>query len=276
MNGFYWLASYPKSGNTWLRFFLESLKTGGSEIDINRANLCGHAASREAFDRIFDIASADLTGDEITNARPALYEALASQADAPMLMKVHDAWMNTPSGAPLFPPKLTLGAIVIVRDPRDVAVSFAHHGAKSMDFAIDRMGNPLASTEMSGRRLPEKLPQRLSSWSLHVESWLSAPIRVLPLKYEDMLTDPMLCFGRTAEFLGFDLSPETLSKAIEAVRFDRLRSAEEAGGFRERMTGPSRFFRRGTAGGWRDSLSPAQVARIEEDHGLMMKKLGYL
>jgi hypothetical protein len=276
MNGFYWLASYPKSGNTWLRLFLESLAAGGIRPDINKANMCSHAASREIFDRIFDVSSSDLTQDEITDARPPMYEILANEADAPLFMKVHDAWMLTPSGMPLFPPELTLGAVVIVRDPRDVAVSFAHHGSKSVDFSIERMGNPLATTEMSGRRLPEKLPQRLSSWSMHVESWLAAPIGVLPLKYEDMLDNPTDSFGKAARFLGLDFTPDELSAAIEAVRFDRLRDAEETEGFRERMPGTARFFRRGVAGGWRDSLTPAQIARIETEHGPMMRKLGYL
>ena len=245
-------------------------------MDINNLNLVSHAAARIYFDRMLDIDSAYLTFDEITSARPELFELEAREAHAPLFRKVHDAWITTRTGEPLFPPKLTLGAIYIVRDPRDVAVSNAHHESKPVDWVIERMSNPLDMMEMSAQRVSVKLPQKVDSWSAHVESWLSAPIRHHLLKYEEMLADPLVSFGAAARFLGFDTAPEKIASAVDAVRFDRLRSAEDKDGFRERQPGMDRFFRRGVAGGWRDSLTLAQVKRIEADHGLMMRKLGYL
>lgn len=277
MNGFFWLASYPKSGNTWLRLFLESLAAGGATPDINMLILTGgYAAMRSEFDRILDIESADLTDDEITRARPRQYEIEAQAAQAPLLRKVHDAWELTPAGEPLFPVELTLGAVYLVRDPRDVAVSLSDHLNQTLDQAIAHMGNPEAVMEVPKRRMPRKLPQHLFTWSGHVESWLAAPIKLLPIKYEDMLSDPVARFGATARFLGFDASPDKIAAAVNAVRFEHLRAAEEANGFDERPLGMERFFRRGIAGGWRDSLTPAQIARIEFDHGTMMRRLGYL
>ncbi len=277
MNGFFWIASYPKSGNTWLRLFLESLAAGGNTVNINALNVCAeHAASRSSFDRVLDIASSDLTNDEIACARPRLYEIEARQAKAPLLCKVHDAWVATPAGEALFPPEVTLGAIYIVRDPRDVAVSMAHHVNYPVDQIIDRMADPAALTEANRQRMPDKLPQRLLSWSLHVESWLNAPVNLRLLRYEDMLKDPAVSFGAVARFLGFDASPEEVQAAVDAVRFDRLRAAEDANGFIEKPPKSERFFRRGIAGGWRDSLTPEQIARIESDHGAVMSKLGYL
>jgi aryl sulfotransferase len=276
MNGFYWLASYPKSGNTWLRLFLESLSVGGKTVDINNLKFRGYAASRTHFDRTLDIESADLTYDEITTARPFFFEISAEEAKTPIYNKTHNAWIKTPTGEPLFPPKLTLGAVYIVRDPRDVAVSLAHHVSKSVDFAIERMANPLAMMEMADQRISRQLPEYLFSWSLHVQSWLSAPISLHFLKYEDMLADPVASLGSAARFLGFDATPEKIYSAVDAVCFDRLRSIEEVDGFIERPLGADRFFRRGVAGGWQDSLTPDQVARIEADHGEVMCKLGYL
>lgn len=277
MNGFFWLASYPKSGNTWLRLFLESLAAGGTTPDINTFSLAGgHAAMRGEFDRILDIESADLTDDEITRARPRLYEIVAQAAKAPLLRKVHDAWELTPAGEPLFPVDLTLGAIYLVRDPRDVAVSLVHHMNQTIDQVIARMGNPEAVMEVPRRRMPRQLPQRLSTWSQHVEGWLGAPVKLLPIRYEDMLSEPVPRFGEIARFLGRDDAPEKIEAAVNAVRFEHLRAAEEANGFVERQPKMDCFFRRGIAGGWRDSLTPAQIARIEFDHGTMMRKLGYL
>ncbi len=276
MTGFYWLASYPKSGNTWLRIFLQSLIAGGKEVNLNALDLVSSVGSREHFDRILDIASSDLTDDEIARARPAQYAIESFEAKTPLLRKVHDAWGLTPDGKPLFPPELTLGAIYIVRDPRDVAVSYAHHMSWTVDRTIAFMANPSAVIALSKRRIALQLPQHLSSWSRHVESWLDAPVRLHLLKYEDMLADPVASFGGIARFLGYDLTPAEVEAAIDATRFERLRAAEEKDGFIERMTGAERFFRRGIAGGWRDTLSSEQAARIEADHRSMMCKLGYL
>ncbi len=276
MSGIYWLASYPKSGNTWLRLFLESLAAGGAAPDINAVEVTGNAAVREAFDHVLDIESSDLTDDEIARARPRLYEIEACTATAPLLLKAHDAWHPTPADEPLFPLAATLGAIYLVRDPRDVAVSLAHHMGQSIDQAIERMGDPRATMAMAGKRLPKQLPQHLSTWSGHVASWLGAPIERLLLRYEDMLADPVARFGEAARFLGLDAEPDQIAAAVDAVRFERLRAAEETQGFIEAQPGVERFFRRGVAGGWRDSLTPAQAARIEAEHGPTMRKLGYL
>lgn len=276
MNGFFWIASYPKSGNTWLRLFLESLAAGGKPVDINALSICNGAAVRDAFDLILDMASADLTDDEITCARPRQYEIEARQAAAPLLRKVHDGWRMTPAGEPLFPVDLTLGAVYIMRDPRDVAVSLAHHMNQTIDKTITRMHNPLSVMEFARWRMPRQLPQFLGSWSQHVESWLDAPVKVLPVTYEAMLTEPATTFGEIARFLGFEITSDMLESAIEAVRFNRLRAAEEVNGFAEKQPQTDCFFRRGIAGGWRDSLNSAQIARIEADHGPMMRRLGYL
>ncbi len=276
MSGYYWLASYPKSGNTWLRLFLESLAAGGRAVDINALTLGEHAASRVVFDWVLDIESADLTDDEIGNARPRLYEIKAQDAPAPLLSKVHDAWCMTPAGEPMFPPAVTRGAIYIVRDPRDVAVSLAHHLNESVDAAIAHMARFGAGLAAPRQRVPPQLPQQIWSWSRHVESWLDAPISVLPLRYEDMLADPLPCFGVAARFLGFEAARDAVAAAVDAVRFERLRAAEDTSGFCEAPAGAARFFRRGIAGGWQDSLTPEQVVRIERDHGAVMRRLGYL
>lgn len=276
MNGFFWIASYPKSGNTWLRLFLESLASGGKPVDINALSRCPNVAARAAFDRILDMASADLTDDEITCARPRQYEIEARQASAPLLRKVHDAWQITPAAEPLFPVDLTLGAVYIMRDPRDVAVSLAHHMNQTVDQSITLMNNPLSVMEIARWRMPSQLPQFLGSWSQHVESWLDAPVKVLPVTYEAMLAEPTTTFGKIARFLGFEATSGALEPAIKAVNFERLRASEEANGFVEKQPEADCFFRRGIAGGWRDSLSSAQIARIEADHGPMMRRLDYL
>jgi hypothetical protein len=169
-----------------------------------------------------------------------------------------------------------MGAVYIVRDPRDVAVSFAHHLNETINQAIDLMNNPKAKIAKSNRHIPRQLPQHLYTWSQHSESWLDAPVKLLLLKYEDMLNEPLIQFGEVARFLGLKAGPEVVSAAVSAVSFERLRADEQAKGFIERQPDTECFFRRGIAGGWQDSLTPEQIARIEADHGPMMRRLGYL
>jgi aryl sulfotransferase len=103
MSGFYWLASYPKSGNTWVRLFLESLSLGGLDVDINKLSLeHDHCASRHAFDWILDISSTDLTDSEIACLRPRLYELEAQKAKQPVISKVHDRWGTHPMASRFF------------------------------------------------------------------------------------------------------------------------------------------------------------------------------
>lgn len=276
MSGFYWLASYPKSGNTWLRIFLQSLSSGGDAVDINALTVTRNAANSTHFEQALDIEPSDLTDDEIARARPRQYEIEAQEANVALLRKVHDAWEMTPAGEPLFPVDSTLGAIYIVRDPRDVAVSLAHHMGWTVDQAIAFMAEPAASLAKSRRFIPQHFQQHLSTWSRHVESWLDAPVGVHLLRYEDVLANPVARFGEVAHFLGFDASSAVLEAAVNAVSFQRLRAAEDMHGFAERMPNQDRFFRSGIAGGWRNSLSSEQIDRIEADHGPMMRRLGYL
>ncbi|MBN9525825.1 MAG: sulfotransferase domain-containing protein [Alphaproteobacteria bacterium] len=273
MTGFCWLASYPKSGNTWLRLALQSLINGGKEVDFrSRETFAAIAASRADLEDVLDAPVDEMTDDEAEALRPRLYETQARAAAAPLFRKVHDACMTTYAGEPLFPPALTLKTVYIVRDPRDVAVSLAHHTGRDLDQTIAFMGDPAATFGLAGKR---QLRQVLSTWSFHVESWLRDGPELLLLRYEHMLAAPEEVLGRVALHLRLDASPMDVRRAAAATRFDRLRAAEDRYGFRESPAAGVRFFRRGIAGGWRDSLTPAQVARIVANHGPVMARLGY-
>lgn len=274
MSGLVLLASYPKSGNTWLRAVLESLRRGGAPVALNQlSRTIANIAWQRLFDTAMGVDSADLTDAEIIAARPHLHRRLAATcADWPVF-KVHDARLPfPPSGELLFQAGVVKAVIHVVRDPRDVAVSLANHIGRPVEDAIARMAD-------AGRvaRGGSQLPQFLSSWSAHVESWLESPdLKLFTLRYEDMKAHPEAAFGGAARFIGLDARPEALSDAIANTRFERLRAQEAAEGFVERPEACDRFFRRGEVGGWRDSLTPAQAERIVLDHGRVMRRLGYL
>lgn len=278
MAGYQWIASYPKSGNTWLRLALLSLSRDGAPLDFaQHPSFAPMAGARSRFDAAMDVESSLLTEAEGTALRPLYHTLEAATAAAPMLRKVHDYWRLTPAGTPLFAPACTHATLYLVRDPRDVAASFAHHNGQSVAEAIAIMADPQAGLTLSKRRPGTHFPQRLGSWSLNVTSWLDAPGMPPPLvlHYEALCRDPEAVLARAAQHLGWTVAPGAVARAVAATRFDVLRAEEARAGFAEKAPFAPSFFRRGIAGGWRDTLTPDQAAQIVRDHGAVMERLGY-
>ena len=275
MAGIWWLASYPKSGNTWLRAVLATLLSGRS-ADINAMPLVSLLANNRAvFDNALGIESADLTIEQETNLRPRVYEMLAAEAERPLFCKAHDVYRRTPAGEPLFPTAATLGAVYIVRDPRAVAVSYANHRAEAVERTIARMEDQEGARSASIERLPLHLRLRIGPWRDHVESWLGAPFPVHLVRYEDMHSDPHAAFAAVAAFLGLPFDRARIAAAVEATAFPRLQGQEHATGFVEKPIRATAFFREGRIDGWRQVLTAEQATRIVAAHGAVMKRCNY-
>lgn len=276
MKGIVWLASYPKSGNTWVRILLSNLIRGSdAPVSINALDPTPIASARHMFDDRLGIAASDLTPREIARLRPRLYEDLARGATGPLFLKVHDARLAE-DGVALFPTTATAGVVYIIRDPRDVAISFAHHMGVTIDKAIERMSQDSFSLAATGARLAAQLEQRLSTWSGHASSWLDHddfPKHVV--RYEDLQTDPSTTLSKLALFAGLTAEPGAIDRAVSHSAFEELRRQEDLVGFRERPPAAERFFREGKAGQWRTGLTPAQVEAISRDHAVMMRRFGY-
>jgi aryl sulfotransferase len=284
MTNIVWLASYPKSGNTWLRMFLAHLllEEGAAAPDLNDLGRTLHdglgiASSRNVFDEEAGISASDLLPDEIERLRPRVYEALAARCERPAFVKVHDAFLATPAGEPLLPPAATRAAIYVVRNPLDVAVSYAFHSGRDFDTMIAVMADPEFAAATSATRLSTQLRQRLSSWSGHVSSWIDAAgVNCHMMRYEDMVQNPVETFSATARFLDLPCDEARVKQALDGARFEKLSAQEQERGFVERPRRAERFFRTGRIGDWRNHLDGAQAARITADHREMMRRLGYL
>jgi hypothetical protein len=274
-----WLASYPKSGNTWFRAFLTNYRRdAGMPVSINDLLGAPIASARHPFDEALGYDSGELTHDEIDVLRPEFYRQQARAAREMVFYKVHDAYTRLPDGSPLLPTDATIAALYFIRDPRDVAVSFAHHAGESdCDARIKFMGDEDCALGAIDAAESTQLRQRLSSWSRHVRSWVDdaeCPVHVM--RYEDMKQRPEEIFGAAVRFLELGYDAERVRRALDFSRFEEMQRQEERVGFAEKLPRAQSFFRAGQTGAWRLQLNPEQAARLVADHGEIMRRFGYL
>jgi hypothetical protein len=269
-----WLASYPKSGTTWLRAFLHNfLRPQDRPYDINRLNeFCESENDAALYHRYDPRSPRQYSLADVQRLRPLVHRDLTRAFPDLVFVKTHNAVLLV-EGVPLLTPAVTAGSIYVVRDPRAVAVSYSHHLGLPIDETIAFMANDAAAAGNDDTHVFE----RLAGWSSHVLSWTQHPNpRALVLRYEDMATDPLRSFGNVVRFLGREPPPDRLERAVQFSRFEILQEQERRSGFVERPTATAAFFREGRTDGWRDVLTPAQMARIERDHAAQMRRFGYL
>ena len=273
-----WLASYPKSGNTWFRVFLTNLFSDREiPVSINELHSTPSASSRLLFDDHAGVSSSDLALEEINELRPEIYRNIAAEANDPVFHKVHDAWGLTPSGKPIFPEDVTRAVLYFIRNPLDVTVSFAFHGNKRPGEMVDEVNNPDNAFCQKPSRLYNQLLQPLSDWSGHVSSWVDdsgLPVHVV--WYEDMLTDTFSTFREALRMSGIDKGDAEIRAAIAASDLGTLAEMEQKEGFREKPIGMNAFFREGKSGSWREHLDTSSVNKLVKKHHVMMARFGYL
>jgi len=274
MGGIIWLASYPKSGNTWLRAFLHNfMRNAAQPIEPNRLNELTLGDGQERFFLPFTGGrpTIELSLPQIAALRSQVQAGLAASSSDSVFVKTHN-WLGLDHGAPCIDMRYTAGAIYVVRNPLDVVLSLSDHFGVSLDQAIAQMADPDARTA----NLPHRVPDVMSSWSNHVRSWTQERNpRLHVMRYEDMLAKPQPTFAKLARFLGLPASRERIERAIRFSSFDTLQKLESSKGFVERSSHSQRFFRSGKAGQWQDVLSPEQVRRIVTLHKAQMERFGY-
>ncbi len=281
MNGpgnIYWLASYPKSGNTWFRVFLTNLFNYKDQpADINNLAISLIASSRNVFDEVTGVPSSELSFTEILNLRPDVYKHLSSQAKEPVFQKIHDAYIITSRKEPLIPYEATKGVIYFIRNPLDIVVSFAYHSACSFDKMIQMMNDPGYMFCRNSQKMYNQLSQKLFTWSGHVKSWTEQSI--LPvhiIKYEDMITHPFETFKKAIQKLNLNKTDEDISRAMQYSNIKELQKQENEKGFSEKSSKSVSFFRKGKPGSWKEELNQSQVKQVIRDHNEVMQRFGYL
>jgi Sulfotransferase domain len=275
MPGILWLASYPKSGNTWMRVFLANLILDEpAPLPLKRINeVCSSEPNEVWFKPLAGKPVSALSEKKIAQLRAKAQERAASLNKNIIPMKTHSL-LGKDHGYPTISVKATIGVIYIVRDPRDVVISAADHYGLTLDQAIEMM----ADHKARGRGTPgNTVHELMGSWSDHVRSWTRwKHTPLILLRYEDMLADSLGQLGMVARKLGISQDAARIRKAVEFSSFKQLQTQEVQSGFIEKSVNSQRFFRSGRAGGWREMLTPAQAAAIERDHAEQMRRFGYL
>jgi aryl sulfotransferase len=260
-----WIASYPKSGNTWVRFLSCNLLFGPQE-------------SAAALNRL----------------APDLHELGPHPLppSAPQIMKTHFPF------SPLLPlAGHTAGAIYVVRDPADVMLSNFHYsrrsGAGTGDGAVIAGGESELSAYvdryLNARGDPRWIRLGMGTWGEHVRSWLAVrhPFPVMLVRYEALSADPLQVARGLCAFLGVSREEAEVARAVQAASFERLKEIEEAdihrqcvGIFykpylRQSIDAGLRFMRAGRSGDGAKVLTPETRRRLLAAFGPLMQELGY-
>ena len=173
----------------------------------------------------------------------------------------------------------TLGAIYIVRDPRDVLVSYSSYIDKSIDETLKILVSD-DSYEYGNFKDKDYRKSLMGSWSSHYNSWKNYKSKkTIIVKYEDMVNKSNSTFLKVLNYLEkinkFEIDNNKISQAIKETSFENLKRLEASEGFKSNMSN-NPFFRKGRVGDWKDKLTKNQREKVEEFFRAEMIELGYL
>ncbi len=293
-NQIFWLASYPKSGNTLLRSILISLffsKDG--KFELEDAYKIHQFETTNNIKKNYHLLKRDFSK---LNNLPIIYnylnklqskESLGFDQDF-IFLKTHGGLFEI-GGNPFTNELNTRGIIYIIRDPRDVCISWAKHTGMSINQSIDFMLNDLSCifwmepknnySLFEDNKRPKIL---LSSWDKHLLSWTSIKWNkpILILKFEDLVYDKEKQIYKLINFFdvnyGFKFNnlQEKVKNIIDSTKFEKFKRDEKEKGFLE-ATANTSFFSVGKKNQWKKKLDKKQIKKIEGKFGKLMEKFDY-
>jgi hypothetical protein len=278
MKNLVWLASYPKSGNTWCRVFLANLINKSDEpVDLNKLSLGNIFSSRAIIEEQTGYDISELSADECDELRCFAFEKLSGNTIGDLFVKTHDAYIPTASGENMFPVNVTKVAIYFIRNPFDITLSFANHLAIDHESTAEKICDNNFVIAASKKKFNPQVRQKLLSWSEHVKSWTTqTDFPLLVVKYEDMLANPEKEFKKILHFLEIEYSEEKFNKALLLSSFENLKKMEMESGFKEKPSNCKSFFHVGKAGYYRNALSEKSINIIVKANSDTLIKYNYI
>lgn len=279
-----WIASYPKSGNTWVRILLSNyLYPINKEKIFENIKRILSFPSPKHFEGIFKIdkfskdelkdkKKVDKKKFEISKYWIAAQEKINKNKEINFL-KTHN-FGGSIEGYEFTNSKNTLGLIYIVRDPRSVAVSYAHHHNKSIDQSIvDLLDEKIIATNKAN------LLEFRSSWRINYLSWKNRKYPKIIIRYEDLYSNTFESFKKILLFINnfqkIEIIDSKIQKIIEESSFKNLSNLEKKIGFDEKGSN-NFFFRKGSVNEWKSVLTCNQSSKIEKAFENEMRELNYL
>ena len=279
-----WIASYPKSGNTWVRaliahYFFSKNKKFDFELLKNIPNF-------NVSDFINQKTPLKSNNDLIKNWLPT-QNFINRKFKRNLLFKTHNACIER-DGNKFTNGEVSAGCIYIVRDPRNVITSYKNFENQTYENVAKSMFDNdgyLTSNENTFKKFGIKGIEIISSWAENYNSWVHNKynIPVCLIKYEDLCSNPFEEFKRIFEFLKKinkekenQLDNERLKNTIEETNFENLKTLEKMGGFIEKQKRKVIFFNQGERNNWREILPKKISSEIEKKFSKEMGELGYL
>ena len=279
-----WIASYPKSGNTWIRSLLASyLYTDNGIFSFDLLRKISQFPSRPHFETFLN----DFTDiKKISNYWIAAQEKIRLFNNETVFLKTHSA-LCTFENNPFTNKNNTKAVIYVVRDPRNLITSFAHHYSKNIDEAFDFIKDKRQMLLKNDYGAGDfGIATVLGNWSEHYRSWKNikfAPILII--KYEDLINNTKKTFNTILDFLSsfmdIKIDEKKIMKTIETCDFDRVSKKEKEDGFNEAVVSKINkkklnFFYLGKKNDWKNFLNPEVEKKIRQAFQKEMEELGYI
>jgi hypothetical protein len=276
-----WLASYPKSGNTWVRYFLASLiYSNQGKNGLDKLGYIMQYPKRDQFEKLVS------NFDDFNQIKKNwINSQIKINSDNKVkIFKTHHILCSL--GDDNFTDeKNTLGAIYIVRDPRNVISSILYHfNLSSTEEALNFIMEEKKFIGNMKNKINYPLHTLIGSWKSNYNSWKNIGKNFLLVKYENLILNPNTEFKTIANYIsniiGIKFSEEQIKNSIEESSFKNLRNIEDKNGFIESIEDPEnkkkKFFNLGPNNNWKKNLEKKFIDKIEKSFNSEMKELGYI
>ena len=281
-----WLASYPKSGNTLVRALLSSYFF--SKDGIFNFKLIKYIKQFPNAG-LFENLGINIENDKEVVKNYIKVQESINQKNSIQFLKTHSYLFNIDNN-PFTDLNNTLGAIYIVRDPRNVVTSNAHHYNISIEESLLRMTSSVHyGGDIKSKHEADRAKVYLGSWSSNFNSWKSFESvgKYLLIKYEELISNreetllKILKYIHKLKKINFVPDNKKLKNVLESTTFEKMKSEEEKEGFSESRTNLKTnekipFFNLGPKNKWQNILEPKIIKKIENSFSVEMKELGYL